>query len=313
MDPVQQTLQAISADQIRAHIAALEGVRHPVTAPQALERAADYIQEQLDACGCEVSQQRFEDDGQSYRNILGLHRGARCPDRYVIVMAHYDTESETPGANDNASGVAGMLELARVIQPLLLESSLLFIGVSLEERKLGVDSKMVDWVELNQSIVRGSQALVAHAKANDWDIQGVINLEEIAFAGDDVVQKSPPGFPMNFPQAGNFIVVVGNETSKELVAGFVNSIQENQIPLPYLPLVVPGRGEALRDTRRSDHAPFWDAGYRAIMLTDTANFRTPHYHKPSDTLDTLNIPFAVEVSRAAAGLAIELAGLTADR
>ncbi len=313
MDTVQQTLQAISADHIRTHIAALEGVRHPVTAPQALERAADYIKDQLTACGCEVSEQHFEDDGQSYRNILGLHRGMRHPDRYVIVMAHYDTESETPGANDNASGVAAMLELARVFQPLALECSVMFIGVSLEERKLGVDSKSVDWVVLNQSIVRGSQALVAHAKANAWDIHGVINLEEIAFAGDAVVQKTLTGVPFDIPQQGNFIAVVGNEIARELVAGFIKSIQQYQIPLPCVPMVVPGKGEALRDSRRSDHAPFWDAGYRAIMLTDTANYRTPHYHKPSDTLDTLNIPFAAEVSRATAGLVIELAGLAGPR
>jgi Zn-dependent M28 family amino/carboxypeptidase len=313
MDTVQQTLQAISAAHIHAHIAALEGVRHPVTAPHALERAAVYIKGQLGACGCEVNEQLFEDDGQSYRNILGLHRGARYPGRYVIVMAHYDSESETPGANDNASGVAAMLELARVIQPLPLECSVMFIGVCLEERKLGVDPKDVNLIELNQTILRGSQALVAYIKTNAWDIQGVINLETIASAGDDVVQKSPPGIPFDFPQAGNIIAVVGNEDSKALVTSFINSVQQNQIPLPCVPLVVSGKGEALRDSRRSDHAPFWDAGYRAIMLTDMANFRSPHYHKPSDTLDTLNIPFAVDVSRAAAGLVIEMACLATDR
>jgi hypothetical protein len=79
--------------------------------------------------------------------------------------------------------------------------------------------------------------------------------------------------------------------------------------LPYFPLVVPGNGEILPDTRRSDHAPFWDLGYKAIMVTDTANFRTPHYHQTSDTLDTLNLDFAVNVCRATAGLIMELAGI----
>lgn len=308
-DFVRRILEAISIEQIRGHIQALEGVRHPVTAPEALERAANYIQSILHALNFEITEHHFTEDNHDYRNILGLHQGTRYPGKKVIVLAHYDTEPGTPGANDNASGIAAMLELARVCQPLTFEASILFAGVTLEEIKWGVKPEEVRFDQSITAIARGSQALAAYARANTWDIQGVIDLEEIAFAGDSVIQKTPTGMPVNLPEAGNFIGVIGNDHSAGLVKGFNESIVRNHIPLPLVPLIVPGNGEALPDTRRSDHAPFWDAGYKAIMITDTANFRTPHYHHASDTLETLNLVFAADVCRATTGLVLTLAGL----
>ena len=308
-EPINKILQAISVERLRSHIQALQGVRHPVTAPEALDRAADYIKSNLNSLGCETSEQRFTEDGHEYRNILGLHRGIRQPEKRLLILAHYDTEQATPGANDNASGVAAMLELARVFQPLAFEASLLFAGVSLEELKWGIKPGDASLDTTGMAIARGSQALAAHARANAWDILGVINFEEIAYAGDLIPQKPLEGLPIQLPEVGNFIGVVGNEYSASLVEGFVQSIERYTISLPYMPLVVPGNGEVFPDTRRSDHAAFWDAGFRSIMLTDTANFRTPHYHQPSDTLETLNLDFTAEVCRAAAGLVIELARL----
>ena len=305
----EQALTAISAAQIRKHIHMLQGVRHPDTAPEALHQAANYIKAEFESLGCETSEHRFLDDGREYRNILGLHRGTHQPEKRILVLAHYDTERTTPGANDNASGVAAVLELARVFQPLVFKASILFVGVSLEELKPGVQPQDADRDKANPGSTRGSRALAAHAKANAWDIQGVINFEEIAFAGDTIAQKTPPGIPLKLPEIGNFIAIVGNDRSAALVDGFIQSIERSHISLPCVPLIVPANGEALPDTRRSDHAPFWDAGYKALMLTDTANFRTPHYHQPSDTLETLNLHFAANVCRAAGGLVIELAGL----
>ena len=109
------------------------------------------------------------------------------------------------------------------------------------------------------------------------------------------------------PEVGDFIAVVGNDDSLELVEGFAGAVERYKLPLPYLKMVVPEIGELFPDSRRSDHASFWDSGYKAIMLTDTANFRSPHYHRPSDTLETLNLQFAAEVCRATAGLVVEAA------
>jgi len=306
---MQKILQAISIDQIRNHIQALQGVRHPVTAPDALDRAADYIRDSLGASGCETSEHRFTEDDHQYRNILGLKRGTRYPERHLLVLAHYDSEQATPGANDNASGVAAVLELARVFISQTFESSILFVGVSLEEMKWDVNPEDAHLDKSSMAIARGSQALAAYASASAWDILGVINFEEIAYAGDSVAQTTLPGLPVSVPENGNFIGLIGNANSASLVESCARSIERYALPLPYVPLVVPGNGEAFPDTRRSDHAPFWDLGFKAIVLTDTANFRTPHYHQASDTLETLNLDFAAEVCRAAAGMVIEIAGL----
>lgn len=290
----------VSVDSIRVHVRALEGVRHPVAAPEALERAADYIAACLGALGYELGEHRFPDNGRPFRNIIATRPGLGRHRERVAVLAHYDTVATTPGADDNASGVAVLLETARILSRLQFERTIHFIGVALEENETEDDPG---------SGTRGSQALAAHARANGWDIVGVVVLESVAYAGDGVVQTVPPGVPVQVPATGNFIAVVGNERSKDLVEGFSRAVERQRLDLPHVSLAVPGNGEMLPDTRRSDHAPFWDAGYRAVMVTDTTNFRNPHYHRPTDTLATLNLEFAARVCSATAGLVAELARL----
>jgi hypothetical protein len=155
----------------------------------------------------------------------------------------------------------------------------------------------------------GSRALAADARRQGWQIEGALVLEAVAYAGADLVQRTPEGLPMALPDAGDFIGLVANEHSRGLAEAFVRAVARYQIPLPVVPLVVPGNGERLPDTRRSDHAAFWDRGYPAVMLTDTANYRNPHYHQPSDTLETLNLSFAANVCRAVAATLLALAGV----
>jgi Zn-dependent M28 family amino/carboxypeptidase len=216
-------------------------------------------------------------------------------------VAHYDTVAGSPGADDNASGVAVMLEVARLMACFTFERTLHFIAVSLEENENPDDP---------DSGTRGSQALAAHARENGWNIAGVIVLESVGYAGEAVVQSIPAGIPISIPEVGNFIAVVGNEQSQELLQGFAQAVERYQPDLPQVALTVPGNGEMLPDSRRSDHASFWDEGFKAIMLTDTTNFRSPHYHRPTDTLDTINLEFAAKVCCAAAGLTFEMAEVT---
>jgi len=133
-------------------------------------------------------------------------------------------------------------------------------------------------------------------------------LESVAYAGEEIEQITPEGMPLQFPKTGNFLGVVGNRNSIELVGAFRQAAERHEIPLPMQTLVVPGDGEDFPDTRRSDHSRFWDAGYKGVMLTDTCNFRNPHYHQPTDTLDTLNLDFAANVCRALAAAVADLAG-----
>ena len=294
-------METVSIDRIRSHIQALEGVRHPVVAPEVLDHAADYITEVLRSLGYEMAEHRFPDNGRPFRNVIATRHGLHRPHERVVVLAHYDTVVGTPGADDNASGVAVLLEIGWVLAQFSFERTVQFIGVSLEENEKDDDPC---------SGTRGSQALAEHARENGWNIEGVVVLESVAYAGDSIVQTVPPGVPIPVPESGNFVAVVGNERSKELLDGFVRAVERYRVDLPHVVLAVPGNGELLPDSRRSDHAPFWDEGFRAVMVTDTTNFRNPHYHLPTDTLATLNLAFAVKVCRATTGVILEMARLT---
>ncbi len=291
---MKQLLNDISRVRIEAHIASLEGVRHPATAPKALERAAQYIWNCLQEYGYEMAEHPFFDNGGSYRNLLATRRGCETPGRRLLIVAHYDTVAGSPGADDNASGVALLLELARIFRNRRPRRSLQFVAVNLEENEREGHPKGLG--------LRGSRALARHAAEQGWHIDGVIVLESVAYADREAVQTVPEGLPVTVPETGDFIAVIGNEASADLAAAFVKAADRHQPELAKIPLIVPGNGELFPDTRRSDHASFWDQGFPAIMLTDTTNFRSPHYHQPSDTLETLNLDFAAAVCRATAGL-----------
>ena len=291
----------VCSDLIRNHIQALEGVRHPVAALEALEQAADYISDVLRSLDYDVADHCFPDNGRLFRNVIATKRGGHIPHERVVVLAHYDTVAGSPGADDNASGVAVMLEIARLLARCNFDRTLHFIAVSLEENEHEGDPG---------SGTRGSRALAHHARENNWDIEGVLVLESVAYAGETVVQNKPAGLPVPIPEVGNFIAIVGNERSKILIDGFALAVERYGVNLPFAELTVPGNGELLPDSRRSDHASFWDEGFKAIMLTDTTNFRSPHYHRPTDTLETLNLEFAAKVCWASAGLTLDLARLT---
>ncbi|GFO64541.1 M28 family peptidase [Geomonas paludis] len=292
-------LPAVSRDRIEQHLKFLEGVRHPVAAPAALQRACTYLEDTLRALGYAVDLHGFADGGEHYHNVVATRLGTRRPEKRVLVLAHFDTVAGSPGADDNASGVALLLELATIFKEWRPELTLQFVGVNLEENP---------GLEESGAGLRGSSALAALAAAQGWEIEAVVVLESVAFAGTSVPQGAPAGVPLQVPPHGDFLAVIGNEVSQGLVTRFALAVESFQIALPVVPLVVPGNGELLPDTRRSDHAPFWDAGYPAIMLTDTTNFRNPHYHHPSDTVDTLNLSFALRVCQATAAFLLGLTG-----
>jgi len=296
---LEEILDQVSEDRIREHIRMLEGVRHPIATPEALERAADYIQASLESLSYTVEPHLFSLIGREFRNIMATRHGTHSPEERMLLIAHYDTVEGSPGADDNASGVAVLLETARVLDSVDFGRTVQFVAVNLEERQ--------SEGPLSEAGLWGSRALAMEAERQDWKIAGAIVLEMVAFAGESVIQTVPAGVPIQVPEHGDFIGVIGNTASSELVDVFVQAAQRHGPDLPVVPLVVPGNGEMLEPTRRSDHAPFWDRGYKAIMLTDTAEFRSPHYHRPTDTLETLNLAFAAQVCRAVAGMLLEYA------
>jgi aminopeptidase YwaD len=270
----------------------LVGERHPHSSPIRLQEAEVYLHQQLSEARLTVTKQHFQALGSIYRNVIGTALPDAGPFQSappLILAAHFDTVQGSPGADDNSSALAVMLAVARRVRNMKLARPIRFIGFNLEEENL-----------------LGSSAYTALLRKNREAIQGAIVLECVGYASHQHnSQKIPPGVPMAVPPAGNFLAVIGNERSQALTGSVVNAMKSH---LLIVPLVVPGNGEKLPDTRRSDHTSFWEQGFPAIMLTDTANFRNPHYHRPTDTLDTLNLDFIASVADGVTAAVIALAG-----
>ena len=278
---------------LRVHLQNLVGERHPLSSPLRLQQTEQYLHQQFSEAGLAVTAHAFEALGGTYRNVIGTvfpgstHDGKTAP---LIVAAHYDTVVGSPGADDNASALAVMLEVARRTQHMPLGGPVQFIAFCLEEENL-----------------LGSLAYTAHLTATQQPIHGAIVLECVGYAKDkEGTQKIPPGIPIAVPTVGNFLAVIGNQASSSLTQAVSHTMSQH---IPIVPLVVPGNGEVLPDTRRSDHTAFWDRGFPAVMLTDTANFRNPHYHRPTDTIDTLNLDFIAAVADAVTAAVRAMAGV----
>jgi Zn-dependent M28 family amino/carboxypeptidase len=284
--------------RINRHLKILVGERHPETSPRGLLRAAHYLATQFSKSGWATDGQLVSAWGKVYRNVVAI----KYPDCQgkgealdpLLIGAHYDTVSGSPGADDNASGLVVLLEVASRLRAQPLVRPVWLVAFCLEEQDR-----------------LGSQAFASRLKAERRALAGAIILECVGFARSEAgTQQTPPGVPITVPTQGDFLAIVGNEASRSLVIQVEQSAKRHAAGLKTLSLLVPGRGEAIPHTRRSDHASFWDAGYPAVVLTDTANFRNPHYHRPTDTIETLNLDFMSQVADAVTAAAMELAGGT---
>ncbi len=287
LDPVLGHLaEAISESGARRHLERLVGPRDPFDGQAMMEAAADYIAEAFRRFSLPVVEDKFRIEGRWYRNLIASLPGSSS-DGQVLIVAHYDTVPDCPGADDNASGVAGLLEAAGALARHRFHKNLVFVAFALEEYGYP-----------------GSLHYVKQVRASRTAIAGVFDLEMIGYTSP--VQTAPPGVPA--PAVGDFIGVIGNRRSQELVALFKEGAARFVPSLAVEGLIVEGNGEDLPVVRLSDHAPFWDAGYPAVMITDTAFLRNPHYHLRTDTLDTLDLHFLRQVAAATAVAAALLAG-----
>lgn len=270
--------------RLRQHLEVLaQSPRVPTS--RAHRDAEDYIAGQLQAAGFAVQEAGYLPEGTPCTNLLGRMLPENTQHPLVIIGAHYDTVPGTPGADDNASAVAALLELARWLGPRLAA-----VSPSITGRIQLVAYDLEEYGYVGSSLHSGELEKMGAA------VRGMISLEMLGYTdARPGSQQLPPALAGLYPNVANFIGVCGNEASRSLLDPVVAGMKEIA-GLPVESLVVPGQGETLPPVRLSDHASFWDRGYQALMITDTSFMRNPHYHLPSDTADTLDYPFLAKVT-----------------
>lgn len=307
---LQHFVEQISAERIEQGVKAFPAPRSRLFHPEGMRKADEIIMNAFTEVGWQIEMQPFTLFNQQVN--LGLGHGMRGPMHYerldginivatlpgqladeaIVVMAHFDTVSESPGANDNTASVVCMLEMARALAKEQLRHTLVFVALDMEE--LGL---------------LGSKVFAAQIQTR-YRIKAVINFETMAYTSEEPgSQRLPAGFEYLYPQQvkrlqstqmrGNSTVILYQGNSIPLTITFASALallvgKERVMMLRdpnNLPLVGKLLGRKIplvRQFARSDHLHFWEAGIPAIMITDTANFRYTHYHKMTDTPDRLD-------------------------
>jgi Zn-dependent M28 family amino/carboxypeptidase len=260
-------------DNLYRHLTHLVRDRDPYLATGGYFYVREYIREHLQQWG-EVITQEFTYRGQTHQNLIldlpgrgDRHRPA------ILVGAHYDAVPGTPGADDNASGVAVLLELARCWHEQPTRHPMRLVAFDLEEYGL-----------------LGSQHYATELRAQGQDLRLMLSLEMLGYCDTTPnSQRYPTGLQYIYPNQGNYIALVGNLPTTPDLIRLSQAMHQAGVRSRWLPAGM--QGKLVPASRLSDHAPFWDQGYRALMVTDTAFLRNPHYHQPSDRLETLDLKF----------------------
>jgi Zn-dependent M28 family amino/carboxypeptidase len=271
------------ATRLRHHVNTLA---HKPRLPSSPEhhQAGEYIHAQLREAGFTVEESRFTESGFAGTNLLTQPLPVKSDHPLLIVGAHYDSVPGSPGADDNASAVAALLELAHWIGPRLAAGEPLAHRLQLAA------------YDLEEYGFIGSYIHSRDVERSGTAVRAMISLEMLGYADDRPgSQKLPQHLASLYPDVGNFIGVCGNEASHELVQRVTAGMKAIE-GLPVESIAVPGKGETLTAIRLSDHSSFWERGYSALMITDTAFMRNPHYHQPSDRPETLNYDFLARVT-----------------
>jgi hypothetical protein len=293
LPPADAALNAL-ADALRAPVVELAtriGDRNVDRRPRELARAADYIASEFKAAGYRVETQAYQASGVECRNLEVELQGRTRPGEIVVVGAHYDSHPRTPAADDNATGVSAVLWLARRFQGRSFDRSLRLVAFTNEE----TPHFQTEWM--------GSWVYARRCRQKAENVTAMLSLEMIGYYCDTPgSQKYPFPFGLAYPAEGNFIAFIGNTASAGLVRQVVGAFRRAE-PFPSQGAAVP---ESVPSVGYSDHWAFWQHGYPGLMVTDTAMFRNPYYHRAQDTPDKLDFDHMARVVRGLERVIVEL-------
>lgn len=277
------TTEKIKADYIRKHVSMLAGNigERNTGQPRALQRAADYITDQWQGMGYDVRPQRFEAAGMECRNLEVTRIGSEQPGNIIVLGAHYDSSSGCPGANDNASGIAALLELARAISQRKPRCTLRFVAFANQAPPFFGTEEMGSWVYAH------------HARQRGDNIHAALILDSLGYySNQPASQLAPPLLGLLYPSQGNFVALISNLRSMGVARRFSRDFHRLS-GLPYqrisAPAFLPGIGGG-------DQNPFWLNGYKAFVITDTGRYRYPFHRSARDTPERLDYDSIAAVS-----------------
>jgi len=292
LPPLSTEEKQISAN-LKQHVNYLAGTigeRNMIAYPSLL-KAAQYIEDTFKGLGYQVKSQEYLVEMRKARNIIVEIRGSSRSSEIVVIGAHYDTVPNCPGADDNTSGVAVLLELARLLKDSHPARTIRLVAFVNEEDPYFETDNMGSVVHARQSHKLKENIVAAVA----FDMLGT-------YSDAEGSQHYPPGFNLVYPSRANFIGFVGDLSSRPLVRDAVRSFRAGT--------QFPSEGSAvpawIEGVSWSDHWSFWQEGYPAIMVTDTSFFRNPHYHEPDDKPATLDYDRMARVTRGLVGVAADL-------
>jgi Zn-dependent M28 family amino/carboxypeptidase len=288
VDSIAGLTVQVSIDNLKTHVQNLEGLRHGWENYDELNKRAEYIERFFRSLDLNVSSQVFSFDGKTYRNIIADKDVASDESTALLIGAHYDAAQGSPGADDNASGVAVLLETARILSGIQPTKRIRFVAFTLEEPQHQTVQFLI-----------GSRHFAEEAKKSCDKYETVLILESVGYSSHEKGSQIIPSFvKINAPDIGDFLAIVSNRKSEPIMIALQEAANEHVPDLQIGSYKAPFSGYLMPETRFSDHSPFWDNGYPALMLTDTAMFRNPYYHTEHDKADTLDFSFMLNVTKA---------------
>ncbi len=293
---IYKKLDQISMERLQGHVQNIEGLRHGWENYDSLEEKASIIESFFRSLKLHVENQDVLFHGRRYRNIVATMEGTEQKMDWLLVGAHYDAAWGSPGADDNASGVAVLLETARILSNQKFKRTVQFVAFTLEEPQ-----------PYTLHFLIGSDHFAREARKKKIRYKSVLILESVGYTDTAEGSQIVPLFVrVPVPKTGTFLGVIANRKSHSIMNAF-SEIAHDFVPdLHVVTYRVPFSGRVIPETRFSDHASFWKRGYPALMLTDTAMFRNPHYHMPHDSYNTLDFTFITNVTKAVTSVIFKL-------